>query len=56
MRKSAPRLISEILPGMLEAIDKKKARKPHVILAYWKEAIGAELFSMTKGFHLKRAF
>jgi len=48
MRKSTPRLISEILPGMLEAIDKKKARKPHAILAYWKEAIGSELFPMTK--------
>ena len=48
MRKSTPRLISEILPGMLEAIEKKKSRKPQAILAYWKEAIGAELFPMTK--------
>ncbi len=53
MRKSTPRLISEILPGMLEAIEKKKDRKPLAILAYWKEAIGAELFPMTKAVSFK---
>ncbi len=48
MRKFKPRTIGEILPGILDKIKEKKAQRPEAVIAYWKEAIGAELEKMAK--------
>jgi hypothetical protein len=53
MRKSTSRLAAEILPGLLNEIEKKKADNPNAIIACWKEIISPELLPMTKAVSFK---
>ncbi len=52
--KSSARKLSDLLPEIMQVIEKNKRQNPTAVLAYWKEVIGKELFPMTKAVKLEK--